>query len=373
MVLESEAFLGKQIEYNNSKDEKIFKELQNLIIYEGEFIKVYIRYFQSFLKNIDANYKIRFQSNINYLNEDNDRNIFEDYFQFLSFYDFNGNDIEAIVNFWNETFVPITNMKMLELIENINNKNNSGNYKENLDKLFFEFNEKENKLIIKQKGEIIKIIDDIDNYGFENLMDDLNKNYKYKDFDYYIYKNLKPNYYKTKLFIMNNKNTWKELTINILNSKALKEAQEYLFDSTYIDILSDREFLSEVIDNINFFIYKTNFIAASKRNCQKIYEYGLYKKLDRKNLDLCLLIFYAFNHISNIYEIAGNLSISIQNKYNLNNTSFESPKIQKYNSQLFSSYAKSRGKESGETIEIILFGRKIDELTIKEALFSLIL
>ena len=80
-----------------------------------------------FFKKIDANYKIRFQSNINYLNEDNDRNIFEDYCQFLSSYDFSGNDIQIIVNFWNETFVPITNMKMPELIKNINHKNNSGN------------------------------------------------------------------------------------------------------------------------------------------------------------------------------------------------------------------------------------------------------
>ena len=157
---------------------------------------------------------------------------------------------------------------MFELIDNFSHNNKSSYYKKDLDKLIFEL--KDNKLIIKQNGEIIKIIDDIFNYVFENLLNDLDINTNSDDFDYYMNKNLKPNYYVTKLFIMKNKNTWKELTINILTSKTLKEAQESLFDSAYIDILSDREFLSEVIDNINFFIYKTNFIASSRRDCQKI-------------------------------------------------------------------------------------------------------
>ena len=369
MALESKVFLEKQIEYSNSKDEKVFKELQNLIIYEGEFIKIYIKYFQSFLEKTENNYNMRFPNNINFLNKEEDRIIFEDYIQFLSSYNFNGKETHTIANFWNETFVQITDKNMLELIENVNHKNKSGDSKKDRDKLIFDL--KDNKLIIKQNGVMIKIIDDIDNYVFENLLNDLDNNTNLVDFDYYMNKNLKPNYYKTKLFVMKNKNTWKELTINILNSKALKEAQEYLFESAYIDILSDREFLSEVIENINFFIYKTNFIASSKRYSQKIYEYGLYRKLDDINLDLSLLIFYAFNNISNIHEIPGHLNVSIQNRFNSNNKSFESPDIQKYNSQLFSSYAKSRGKESGETIEIILFGRKIDELTTKEALFSL--
>ena len=68
MVRKSGAFQKKQIEYNNLKDEKIFKELQNLIIYEGEFIKKYIRYLQSFLIKTDTNYKIRFPNNTNFLN-----------------------------------------------------------------------------------------------------------------------------------------------------------------------------------------------------------------------------------------------------------------------------------------------------------------
>ena len=40
-----------------------------------------------------------------------------------------------------------------------------------------------------------------------------------------------------------------------------------------------------------------------------------------------------------------------------------------FDKELFSYYAKERKKESGESIEIALFGRRIRELTIKEALF----
>jgi len=82
------------------------------------------------------------------------------------------------------------------------------------------------------------------------------------------------------------------------------------------------------------------------------------------------LIYYAFNNISNIHEIGGHTNINMQNRFSQGNKSFESPRIDN-NSNLYSVYAQTRKKESGETIEIELFGRKIDSLTIREALFSL--
>ena len=76
-----------------------------------------------------------------------------------------------------------------------------------LGKLNFEL--KENTLIIKKNGNEIKTINDIAHYVFENLVD-VKINYKSIDLDYYLYKNLKPNYYNNKLFIMKNKNSWKK-------------------------------------------------------------------------------------------------------------------------------------------------------------------
>ena len=316
LALESQVYVEKKKDFVEKKDDETFKELQLLKIYEGEFMKIYIRNFQTFLKKVDTNYKIRFLNDTNYLNKDEDRNLFEDYFQFLVSYNFKGNNTQAIINFWNEVFIPLTNEEKLQIIEKINyDNNNSNNYIKNIDKLTFELIE--NKLLVKQNGELLIIIEKINYYVFENLVNDLNINNNSIDFDYYKYKNLKPNYYITELFILRNKNSWKELSINILSSKALKEAQENLFDSSYIDILSDKLFLSEIFDNIKFFIYETNFIASSNKNSLKIYEYGLYKIYPNiENKDLSLLIFYSFNNISNIHEIGGHISIMIQNQHN---------------------------------------------------------
>ena len=361
LALNNKIYLDKQKEFIITKDKKLYEELQSLKIYEGEFMKIYIDNLQNFLNEVDTRYKLRFLNDPNnYLINEEDKNIFEDYIQFLSSYNFDGKDMPSIINLWKETFVSLTHDEMMQLIE-IKNNNNF------IDKLTFEL--QGNNLIIKQKGEIKKEIKDIDNYVFSNLIEDLINNYKSMDFDYYIYKNIKPNYYENKLFIIQNKNVWKQLVLNILSSKALRETQESLFDSSYIDILSDKIFLSEIIDNIKFFIYKTTFLSSLNENSHRIYEYGLYKNLNNKAL--ALLIFYAFNNISNIHEISGHLNIAIQKRYSSNDKSFESSNIDKYDYNLFSQYAKEREKESGETMEILLFGRKIDELTIKEALFSL--
>ena len=223
--------------------------------------------------------------------------------------------------------------------------------------------------MIKKNNEVVSKIKDIDIYVFSNLIKDINDDSNLNHLDFYLNKNLKPNYYNTHLFMMKNKDLWKQLTIDILNSKALIEVQECLFNCSFVDILSDRTFLSNIFDNIKYFIYNTNFAANTNLLTQRIYEYGLYPKHDNKNISL--LIYYAFNNISNIHEIGGHININMQNRCCQSNTIFESPKIDKFNPNSYSFYAKQRKKESGETLEIQLFGRKIDSLTIREALFSL--
>ena len=79
----------------------------------------------------------------------------------------------------------------------------------------------------------------------------------------------------------------------------------------------------------------------------------------------------AFNLITNKHEILGNLNISYQiySSNNKNKKIYKSPEISK---EFSSCYAKERGeKESGENIEVKLFGRVITYLTLKEALFIL--
>ena len=48
---------------------------------------------------------------------------------------------------------------------------------------------------------------------------------------------------------MKNKETWKKLNVKILSSNAIKEVIDTFFNNSYIDILSDEEFLSETLDN----------------------------------------------------------------------------------------------------------------------------
>ena len=360
MALKNEFVMNKKVELYNLKTKELAEEFCILNLCEGEFIKIYINYLQEFLIDVNDCYNIRFGKNKNWIDNEENRTIFEDYFQFLCSYNFNGSDNVFITNFWTETFCSTSYDEKKQLIEDYFNIYN----KKKKNRKSFELNE--NELIIKRNNKVVNKIKDIDIYVFSNLIRDINDDSNSNHLDFYLNKNLKPNYYNTHLFMMKNKDLWKQLTIDILNSKALIEVQECLFNCPFIDILSDRTFLSNIFDNIKYFIYTTNFSANTNLLTKRIYEYGLYPKHDNKNISL--LIYYAFNNISNIHEIGGHININMQKKCN---TIFESPKIDKFNSNSCSFYAQKRGKESEETIDIQLFGRKIDSLTIKEALFSL--
>ena len=127
--------------------------------------------------------------------------------------------------------------------------------------------------------------------------------------------------------------------------------------------------ISDIIDQIKFFIYNTKFLGNTNKKTNTIYEYGNYD-VKIENRSIALLIFYGFHIIINIHEIGGHLNIRYQFFYTLNKV-FSSPKIEKNSEQYYSNYAKGKGKESGETMEIKLFGRVLAGLTIKEALFIL--
>ena len=91
-----------------------------------------------------------------------------------------------------------------------------------------------------------------------------------------------------------------------------------------------------VFDKIKYFIYKTDSNANTNLLTQRIYEYGLYPENNNENISL--LIYYAFNNISNIHEIGEHININMQNRYCKDKISFENR------------------ENLGETIEIELFG-----------------
>ena len=139
----------------------------------------------------------------------------------------------------------------------------------------------------------------------------------------------------------------------------------------------DEEELTIVLNNITFYSFDTDFAGLIDKDAMKIYEYANYDNLieiydkNLSNEDVLKVIFLAFNLIVNFHEILGHFNIRYQifsygeEKKNV----YNSPKV---NKDLSSDYAKRRGdKESGEDIEIKLFGRVISDLTLKEALFIL--
>ena len=82
--------------------------------------------------------------------------------------------------------------------------------------------------------------------------------------------------------------------------------------------------------------------------------------------------FYSFNVVTNIHEISGHYYVRFEKLINPKKENIlDSPNIDVNKEYLFSSYALNRKKESGESIEISLFGKRIRSLTVKEALYIL--
>ena len=294
-------------ENEKEKEEKL-NELQLLKVYKGEFMNIYMAQLNIILNDVNENFTARFRKN-KFKSED-DKCIFEDYIQFLSSCKFDSKSLclSDIINFWKETFIQMKNEEKIQLVEYYNNleKESKKNFKL----------ENDNNTLIVKYYEKKNRIDNINNYCFSCLPS--------------------------------------RLITNILRSKAVKEAIDTLFECSYINILDDPSFLSQTLDNVKFFIYKTSSYASTNENSLRVYEYGLFNFEEK--ISESLLSFYSFNIVSNLHEICGHFNIRVQNFNSLNN-SFDSPTIED-NSNLYSDYAKLRKKESGETLEIKLFGRK---------------
>ena len=304
---------------------------------------------QTFLISVDSEFHQRF-GNLE-LNSVIDRDLFEDYIYFLATYKFERSDYDL---FWKETFVPL-NPKEKEAISK--------------SKLF------DIKCEFLNDGKEFKIYDDYesyivdpDKYNLKCFINNASQNSvdKYK---WYLNKYMKPNYYKTELFVYKTKNIWRELLINIFQSRTYTEARNSLFEESQVDIFLVDQIIKNIIDNVKFFIYNTTFIGCTNNDANTIYEYGNID-LDIENESVALLIFYGFHIIINIHEIGGHLNIKLQYFISLNDV-FHSPDIKEDLRDLYTNNGKEKNKESGETMEIEIFGEVKNTLTIQEALFIL--
>ena len=351
-------------ETDKEKIESLNSKMENLKLIEGNFFNKYIINLQYFLNGIIQNLNAKFKYTDLDLNEN--KVLFEDFLQLLSNYEFEIKDTR-LINLWNDTLTPMTNDDKERYIKATNNYNAEFHQKRSFELVG-------NTLKKKVEGEKDFIIEEINDYNFLGLLEDLNKDINEENYDYYLNKNLKIDKYQSKLFIMKNKQFWIQLNISILGSKSFEESMKIVYGKNckHLNYLKDQVYLSkEIFENIRFFIYKTKIGGNLNKNSLRIYEYGLFSNNNNKSLSL--LLFYSFNTITNIQEICGHYYI---NYYNLvkeeNENIMNSPNIEgNEDYYLYSDTAKQRKCELGESIEIAIFGRRIRELTIKEALFIL--
>ena len=260
------------------------------------------------------------------------------------------------ISFWNETFVPLSLVEKEKIINVI----------------YFYI-----KFELLENGKFLKIVDinkniyiiDADKYNLINFIKYSEKETKVTNIKWKLNIYMKPNFYKSDLFVCKTKEYWKQLLIDIFRSQAYREVRDSLFTQSQVDFFFVDNIIEDIIDNIKFFIYDTSFLGDINNDNNTIYEYGNIN-LEIKNRDVALLIFYGFHIIIDIHEIGGHLNIKYQYYISLNEV-FRSPDIKEEFINLYSSTGKARNRESVETIEIALFGQVKNSLTIREALFVL--
>lgn len=328
--------------------------------YKGNLFTSFLPNLQKFLKLVDDNFIKKF-NNLELKNID-EKLLFEQYILFLSSYNFNHIEKNSY-DIWNETFVPLNKSQKKDIFIKYT--------KDVVDKFkSFNFNEELNQIEIKDS--IINkslVINNIDNYALVPLINEINSILDLNEIDFKKYKYIKPTKYKEALFVCIKRPFWKELVIAILNSKAYINVRKNLYSGSQINYFSDRLFISKIIDEVIFFLYKAPFYGLTIKNTFRIYESAAYTF--KVNKSVSLIIYYGSLIIINIHEIGGHLNVKLQNFYNWNKKFKDSPIIDHDEKDKYSNYGKARGKESGEYIEIGLFGKVVKNLTLKEALYIL--
>lgn len=341
------------------EEEKQKKKIYALI--EGNFFKIYLKKFYSYLYVIQDAY-LKKLSTIKFTEED-DKHIFEYFMLFISNYNFE-NITSAIRDVWKYSFINFDIDKKYKIIEQFKQKDSCVDIQI----------ENDNKLIIKSNN-IEKIeINNFDDYLLENLLNDIFNYEKFNEVKCIKYVKITKLY--NHLYIKQIFDEWIIFNLTIFNSRTIKSLYDTLFKEQNSSLLEPDE-LNIVLNNVMFYVFDTDFAGLTNREIMKVYEYGNYENLfniynkDNTNEDILKVIFLALNLLLNFHEILGHFNIGYQ-KYSFGEEkaeNYHSPKIDK---NLSSDYTKKRDdKESGENIEIKIFGKIISDITVKEALFIL--
>ena len=148
---------------------------------------------------------------------------------------------------------------------------------------------------------------------------------------------------------------------DIFCSRTITSIIKFLYPND--SIFLDKKLIINILNNIRFFNYMTDFIAETKKRYLSIYMRSFPSK--KNNNEHRRIIYLATFLIACFHEIIGHLFLRIHNYLNKNNQ-INSPKP-----KFGISYAIDRGKKSGEYIEELLFGNYKSKMTFGQILFIL--
>ena len=124
--------------------------------------------------------------------------------------------------------------------------------------------------------------------------------------------------------------------------------------------------IKEIINNIRFFNFKSDFSGSTKSSLLLIYAQANMQSDYEESISILIYIIKIL--IILIHEIIGHLNIRYQQYLNNN---FKNIKLKSPKPEEGSEYANKRGAESGEFVEEQLFGNYEGEMTLGQILFVL--
>jgi hypothetical protein len=333
--------------------EKEKKIRESLVLCEGDFFKEYLYNFHDYLFTIKKTFLEDF-SNKKFDNK-TDKEFFENFMLYIAHYNFE-NLTEEMLNVWENSFRNLAFSEKVGIVTNYCNQYSPFHIK-------FE-NETTIEITQKQFKKTI-VINNIDDYDLKNVLKEIKKQGKFDENEFI--KFVKIPKIKEHLYITKIMKEWIQFNITIFNSNTIKSLYSKLFDNQDNSLLNENE-LRTVFENIVYYNFETDFKGLTIRPIMKIYEYGPLIPLENKELSKLISLSFLLN--LNEHEILGHYNIGYQIFiHHENKKDYDSPKV---DNELSSDYSKARDdRESGEDIELKLYGRVIDYLTLNEALFIL--
>ena len=315
----------------------------------------YINRLADFISSIYDSFILRFRDNPIFKNEnydkgqENDILLFTDFIFFCMYFNFIEQSYSAhYLGIWKDSFNHIP----YEKINFIDSENGKIICEKKGDNLLVQFKSKEPAFYI----------DNIEDYSIKGLIDKI-KSFGMKLNIFRENKYLRMDKFNSKIYIKKNWELWRNYVIDILSSKAIKTAFCSTFPSMKRFDFYDKKELKNILDNIKFFSNKTKFCGLTKKKFLSIYMQSFpFKTTNTNKMKLNYLGIFV---VTCIHEIIGHLFLRIHN-YLYKDNILKSPPPKN-----MSSYTSSRGKESGEYLEELLFGVNRKEINTLQILYIL--